>query len=152
MDLGIGLPNAVPGTRGDELIEFARRAEARGFTSLGTLDRLVYPNHEPLLALAAAAAVTEGIRLLTSVLLGPLRKNEAMLAKEAATLAVLSQGRFTLGIALGARPDDYEASGLDTKGRGRAPDRQLEEMKRIWGGEERGFAGRSGPPPMEGHR
>ena len=55
MDLAIGLPNAVPGTTGAQLTEWARRAEARGFSSLGTIDRIVYDNYEPMIALAAAA-------------------------------------------------------------------------------------------------
>ncbi len=75
MDVAIGLPNAVPGTTGGQLVEWARRADARGFSSLGTIDRIVYENYEPLTALAAAAAVTERIGLCTSVLLGPLRVN-----------------------------------------------------------------------------
>ena len=52
MDVAIGLPNAVPETSGADLVEWARRAEARGFSSLGTIDRIVYGNYEPLLALA----------------------------------------------------------------------------------------------------
>ena len=59
MDVGIGLPNAVPGTSGAQLVEWARRADGRGFSSLGTIDRIVYDNYEVLTALAAAAAVTE---------------------------------------------------------------------------------------------
>ena len=66
MDVSIGLPNTVPGTTGAQLVEWARRAEARGFTSLGTIDRLVYPNYEALTALAAAAAVTERIAPFSS--------------------------------------------------------------------------------------
>ena len=115
MDVSIGLPNAVPGTSGGELVEWARRAEARGFSSLGTIDRIVYRNYEPLTALAAAAAVTERIGLCTSVLLGPLRTNAAELAKQALSLHALSDGRFTLGIGLGAREDDYEASGVEMR-------------------------------------
>ena len=61
MDVGIALPNAVPGATGEQLTEWARRAEARGFSSLGTIDRVRYDNYEPLIALAAAAAVTERI-------------------------------------------------------------------------------------------
>ena len=53
MDIAIGLPNAVPGTEGGQLIEWARRSEDAGFSSLGTIDRLVYPNYESLVALAA---------------------------------------------------------------------------------------------------
>jgi alkanesulfonate monooxygenase SsuD/methylene tetrahydromethanopterin reductase-like flavin-dependent oxidoreductase (luciferase family) len=57
MDVAIGLPNAVPGTTGAQLVEWARRAEARGFSSLGTIDRVVYDNYEPLIALAEAAGL-----------------------------------------------------------------------------------------------
>src|SRR6478752_7691809 len=105
MDVAIGLPNAVPGTTGAQLTEWARRAEASGFSSLGTIDRIVYENYEPLVALAAAAAVTERIGLCTSVLLGPLRVNATELAKQALSLHALSAGRFTLGIGLGGRDD-----------------------------------------------
>ena len=83
MDVAIGLPNAVPGTDGKQLTEFARRGEAAGFSSLGTLDRLIYPGLEPLTTLAAAAAVTERIPLTTTVLLAPYRLNPVLLAKEA---------------------------------------------------------------------
>ncbi len=68
MDVAIGMPNAVSGTSGEQLVEWARRAEARGFSSLGTIYRIA--------------------------------------------------GRFTLGIGLGGRDDDYEASGVELSGRG----------------------------------
>ncbi len=138
MEIAIGLPNAVPGTTGDQLVEWARRAEARGFSSLGTIDRVVFDNYEPLIALAAAAAVTERIRLCTSVLLGPLRPNAVELAKQALSLNALSGGRFTLGIGLGAREDDYEISGVEYRDRGRQLDLQLERIKEIWAGGEVG--------------
>jgi alkanesulfonate monooxygenase SsuD/methylene tetrahydromethanopterin reductase-like flavin-dependent oxidoreductase (luciferase family) len=138
MEIGIGLPNAIQDIDGDSLLEFARRADARGFSSLGTIDRLVYPNFESLISLAAVAAVTERIRLATTVLLGPLRSNAVVVAKECATLDNLSGGRFWLGIGLGGREDDYEISGIPTKGRGRALDRQLERLKQIWEGDEVG--------------
>ena len=77
MDVGIGLPSTIPGVGRDEVLEWARRAEARGFSSLGTLDRLVYDNFEPLVTLAAAAAVTERIRLATTILIAPFRINGA---------------------------------------------------------------------------
>jgi hypothetical protein len=67
------------------VVEWARRAERRGFSTLGTIDRLVYDNYEPLATLAAAAVVTNTIRLTTSILLGPLRSNHALFAKQAAT-------------------------------------------------------------------
>jgi alkanesulfonate monooxygenase SsuD/methylene tetrahydromethanopterin reductase-like flavin-dependent oxidoreductase (luciferase family) len=138
MDVAIGLPNAVPGTTGGQLVEWARRADARGFSSLGTIDRIVYDNYEPLTALAAAAAVTERIGLCTSVLLGPLRVNATELAKQALSLHALSGGRFTLGIGLGGRDDDYEVSGVELTGRGRKLDAMLERIREVWAGEEIG--------------
>jgi alkanesulfonate monooxygenase SsuD/methylene tetrahydromethanopterin reductase-like flavin-dependent oxidoreductase (luciferase family) len=134
MEIAIGLPNAVPGTTGGQLVEWARRADARGFSSLGTIDRVVYENYEPLTALAAAAAVTERIGLSTSVLLGPLRTNAVELAKQALSVHALSGGRFTLGIGLGGRDDDYEVSGIETRGRGRRLDAMLERIEEIWSG------------------
>ena len=138
MDVAVGLPNTVPGASGKQIIDWARRAEERGFSSLGTLDRLVYDNHEALISLAAAAAVTERIGLLSGVLLGPLRKNVPLLAKQTASLSALSEGRFTLGIALGAREDDYEVSDVELEGRGERLDSILEQMQGIWAGEEIG--------------
>src|SRR6478735_10899424 len=114
MKVAIGLPNAVPGTSGEQLTEWARRAEELGFSSLGTIDRVAYPNLEPLVSLAAAAAVTERIGLATTVLLGPLRVNPVALAKQVASVHKLSDGRMTLGIGLGGRDDDYEIVGADT--------------------------------------
>lgn len=150
MDVAIGLPNAVPGTTGPELVEWARRADARGFSSLGTIDRLVYGNYEPMTALAAAAAVTERIGLCTSVLLGPLRPNPTELAKQALSLHALSGGRFTLGIGLGGREDDYEASDVPTRGRGKALDAALERIKEVWEGDRIGPSEQGSPSLVVG--
>jgi alkanesulfonate monooxygenase SsuD/methylene tetrahydromethanopterin reductase-like flavin-dependent oxidoreductase (luciferase family) len=132
LDIGIGLPNMVPGASGAEIVEWARRSEARGFSSLGTLDRILYESYEPLTALTAAAAVTERIGLLTAVLLGPLRTNTPLFAKQAQSVQALSGGRLTLGIGLGAREDDYEVSGVDHSERGRLFDEQLSELTEAW--------------------
>jgi alkanesulfonate monooxygenase SsuD/methylene tetrahydromethanopterin reductase-like flavin-dependent oxidoreductase (luciferase family) len=138
MDVAIGLPNAVPGTTGAQLTEWARRAESRGFSSLGTIDRVAYGNYEPLTALAAAAAVTERIGLCTSVLLGPLRANATALAKQALSVQALSGGRLTLGIGLGGRDDDYALADLPTEGRGATLGAMLERMRELWEGDEMG--------------
>jgi len=147
MDIGIGLPNSVRGVDRAGIVEWARRAEAAGFSSLGTIDRLVYSNYESLIALAAAAAVTERIRLVTDILIAPLRANTALLAKQAATIDSLSEGRLVLGLAAGGREDDYAVSGVDFASRGRRFESQLEELGRIWDGE-----GGLGPATARGGR
>jgi alkanesulfonate monooxygenase SsuD/methylene tetrahydromethanopterin reductase-like flavin-dependent oxidoreductase (luciferase family) len=148
MDVAIGLPNAVPGTTGSELTEWARRAEDRGFSSLGTIDRVVYENYEPSTALAAAAAVTERIGLCTSVLLAPLRPNAVELAKLALSLNALSGGRFTLGVGLGGREDDYEASGIEMEDRGTRFDEMLERIREVWERDSGIGPSLAGPPKL----
>ncbi len=147
MDIGIGLPNTIPDTEGRALTDWARHAEEAGFSTLGTIGRLVYPNYEELIALSAAAAVTSRIRLTTSVLLAPLYENHALFAKQAASLDRLSGGRLVLGLGLGGREDDFSASGLTMDGRGRVLEDQLAVMKRVWSGERFGTAGGIGPAP-----
>jgi alkanesulfonate monooxygenase SsuD/methylene tetrahydromethanopterin reductase-like flavin-dependent oxidoreductase (luciferase family) len=150
MDVAIGLPATIPGVEREQLLEWARRADARGFSSLATLDRIVYPNYEPLIALAAAAAVTERIGLMTAILIAPYRANAALVAKQAATLHHLSNGRLALGVAVGGREDDYTASGVDFHTRGRVFEEMLATWKRVWEGESFGTAGGVGPEPPNG--
>lgn len=147
MDVGIGLPNAVPGTEGQTITRWAEQAEQAGFSTVSTVGRLVYDSYEELTALAAAAAVTSRIRLTTAVLLAPLRANAALLAKQAASLDRLSGGRLVLGLGLGGRDDDFSVSGLPVAGRGDRVDAQIATMKRVWSGQERGLAGPVGPRP-----
>lgn len=132
MDVGIGLPNPIPGTQGEALLEWARRADDRGFSSLATIDRIAYPSYESMVVLAAAAAVTSRIGLLTNILIAPTRQ-PALLAKEAASVDQLSGGRLTLGLAVGGRPDDFEAAGQSFHDRGHRMDRMLEDMQGVWG-------------------
>ena len=147
MEIGIGLPSTVPDTEGRTLVDWARAAEEAGFSTLGTIGRLVYPNYEELIALGAAAAVTGRIRLTTSVLLAPLYSNAALLAKQVASLDRLSGGRLVLGLGLGGRDDDFSASGLSMDGRGGRLEEQIAMMKRVWSGEKFGMAGGVGPEP-----
>src|SRR5919201_1519419 len=100
MKVGIGLPNTIPGADGRLLVGWARRADAGPFSTLATLDRLVYDSLDPFCALAAAAAVTERIGLATMVAIGPLR-NTALLAKQVASVDAVADGRLTLALAVG---------------------------------------------------
>lgn len=144
MEVGVGLPATIAGVDGDTVIDWAMRAEARNFPSLGVIDRIVYGNYEPLVTLAAVAAVTERIRLTTSILIGPLRANHTLFAKQAASVDRLSGGRLVLALAVGGREDDYSESGLDFHQRGAMFDAQLERVIDIW----RGATAPIGPQPV----
>jgi hypothetical protein len=125
MKLGVGLPGYLGGAvEPATVIEWARRADAAGFHGVAVHDR---PNHDawdPLATLAAAAAVTERVRLAITVVLLPAY-DEAVLARQAAVVDRVSGGRLDLGVGLGARADDYQALGRRFGGRGRRLSEQL---------------------------
>ncbi|UQU61648.1 LLM class flavin-dependent oxidoreductase [Couchioplanes caeruleus] len=146
MNIGLGLPV----TDIDTVLDWARRADAGPFSTLGILDRLVWDNPEPLITLAAVAGATARIRVQTEVLLVPLR-DTALLAKQCATLDRISGGRFTLGVGVGGRADDFAAAGREIGSRGALMDRQLADLRRIWAGER--FSADAGPiGPAPRHR
>jgi len=144
MRIGIGLPAAVPDADATVLGEWAATGERDGFASVGVIDRLVYDNLDPLMALAAAAARTDRIELLTTVLTVPYRRNAVVLAKQLASVDRLSGGRLTAGMALGGWPEDYEASDVPRRNLGPTMDAMLATMRSVWDGE---VVGASGPMP-----
>ena len=150
MQIGIGLPNTLLDVPGRLLVDWARRAEERGFSSLATIDRIAYPSYDSLTALTAAAAVTDRIGLLTNVLLAPLYQ-PVHLAKVTACLDQVSDGRLTLGLGVGGRQDDYHLVGRPYSDRGRRFDADLELLHQAWAGEP--VAGSQfpvGPPTRRG--
>ncbi|HXZ04005.1 MAG TPA: LLM class flavin-dependent oxidoreductase [Ktedonobacteraceae bacterium] len=149
MKIGIGLPATIPGTEGTRILEWAKKADSGPFSSLGILDRLVFPNYETLTTLAAVAGVTQRIRLTTTVLLAPLR-NPVILAKQAASLDALSGGRLTLGLGIGAREDDYLAASVPFKKRGKLFEEELATLHNIWSGQPLSEKmGSIGPKPAQ---
>ena len=151
MRVGIGLPVTTKGTSGELLLAWARRAEEAGFDVLTSIDRIVYPGFESLTAMAAAAAATSHIGLRTNVLLAPAR-SAPMVAKQAASVDQISGGRFLLGIGIGRRTDDYEATGRAFGTRGRRLDADLETMHAEWLGQPGGGRDRPStlPPVRDG--
>jgi alkanesulfonate monooxygenase SsuD/methylene tetrahydromethanopterin reductase-like flavin-dependent oxidoreductase (luciferase family) len=147
MELGVGLPNTLAGATPALLLDWARHAEAGPFASLGVFDRLLYHSYDPLIALAAAAGSTTRIQLATMIVIGPLR-SDAALAKETATLDAISGGRLTLGLAIGARRDDYAAAGVPFAERGRRLDEQIAALRAYWDDDRIGPQGRAGGPPI----
>ncbi len=128
MNVGVGLPSTTPGTDGALVLEWARRADGGPFSSVAVLDRVAYDSLDPFTTLAAAAAVTARVRLATMIAIAPLRST-ALLAKQAASVHALSGGRLTLGLAIGARTEDYDVAGVEHRGRGRRFSEQLAYLR-----------------------
>ncbi len=131
MQVGVGLPSGIPGTSSRLILEWAHKADEGPFSSLGVIDRLVYDSYEPLTTLATAAAVTSRVKLVTTIIIGPLHA-DVMLAKMAASIDALSGGRLVLGLAIGARKEDYDAAGVDYRTRGKRLSQQLSTLRSLW--------------------
>ncbi len=136
MQLGLNLPIMVPGLDRDRLLDWARRIDAGPFSSIAAGERIFFPNPEIMIALTAAAAVTERVALQTSVVVLPMHA-ELHVAKQVATLDMLSEGRVVLGVGVGGRPEDYRAFGRPyDRRRLRRMQEQVAVMRAAWRGEE----------------
>jgi alkanesulfonate monooxygenase SsuD/methylene tetrahydromethanopterin reductase-like flavin-dependent oxidoreductase (luciferase family) len=140
--IGIGLPAAVPGADMTKLGQWAADSEHAGFDAVGVIDRLVYDNLDPLVALAVAAARTERVELLTTVLNLGWRKNPVLLAKQLASVEQVSGGRLTAGLGLGGWPEDYLTSKAPQTGMGALWESYLATMRAAWAGK---ISGQGGP-------
>ncbi len=144
MQVGVGLPTGLPGTTGDLVVQWAQQADAGPFASLGVVDRVIYDSLDPIVGLSAAAAVTQRIELVTSILISPLRETST-LAKQLMSLSALAPGRLTIGAAIGARGDDYEVSDFDKINRGRRLTEQLAQLRTVGGDDSIRAPGHEGP-------
>lgn len=150
MQIGVTIPNGVPGVDGRALVEWGRRVETRGFDIVAVISRIAYPSHEELVTLAAVAAATERVRLMPSVLIAPVR-DPVLFAKQTATLDHISGGRLVLGLGVGMRSDDFVATGTAFEDRGRRFDRMLETVHALWRGEPPAGGARAAcPAPTNG--
>ncbi|MGW1783967.1 LLM class flavin-dependent oxidoreductase [Streptomyces sp. NPDC002143] len=149
MKIGVGLPSHVPGVRAQDVLAWARKAEQLGFDSLVVTDRFAYDQLEPLAVLAAVSSVTSRISLRTSILLAPARGSAGQLAKQLATLQLLSENRLTVGVGAGEQETDYRLAGVEYAGRHKRMEQMLTEMKSVWSGTDAERA-RIGPRVTDG--
>jgi probable F420-dependent oxidoreductase len=152
MKIGFSLPNIGPIGTAEALTKVAQRAEALGYHSLWTIERLLYPlklqrpypgtpdgslpeiykhSLDPLEALMFVAGQTKKIKLGTSVLDMPYY-NPVMLARRLSTIDFLSNGRLLVGLGLGWSKDEMDATGADMTKRGALADEFLQVLKTIW--------------------
>ncbi len=177
MQFGFHLPNMGPELSADTIIKMAWRAEVFEFDSVWVVERIVWPKHpsvkypgtddgslpetfqqlfEPLSLLSWLAAQTQRVRLGTSIVVTGERQ-PAVLAKTAATLDVLSNGRLILGLGVGWNAEEYQAAGVDYATRGALMDEALEVMTLLWSGDFVSYSGAhyilnnvmSGPAPVQ---
>jgi probable F420-dependent oxidoreductase len=162
MKFGIGFANTGPFGLPEHGVNLARAAEANGFESLWTVEHVVVPKGyaskypygesgrmpgteempipDPLIWLTYVAAATERIRLATGIVILPQR-HPIYLAKEVATLDVLSKGRAELGIGIGWLREEFEALGIPFEERAARTDEMCRALRTLWS---------AGPQPFEG--
>ena len=163
MKFGISFANAGPAAHPAHAAELARLAEESGFESLWTVEHVVVPRDyasaypyakdgrmpggeetdipDPLIWLAHVAAVTQRIRLATGILILPQR-NPVILAKEVATLDLLSGGRVLLGVGVGWLAEEFAALGVPFEGRGARADEYIKALRQLWSGGDATFEGK----------
>lgn len=146
MQVGMNLPVMVPGLTRDLVREWCRRVDAGPWSSIAAGERITFPNPEIMVTLTAAAAWTERVRVGFHVLVPPMH-SAVLLAKQVATLDVLSGGRVCLGVGVGAREEDYRAVGAawDSRLLTRL-ERSVDTMKSVWRG---GHVTEGATRPME---
>lgn len=153
MHIGIGFPHAAVGADPVLARDFAQAAEQDGFDYLSAFEHVAgataerfdgidtgfrappylydHPFHEPFTLFSYLAAVTSRIELATNVLVLPQRQT-VLVAKQAAEVALLSGGRFRLGVGVGWNHAEYEALGADFHTRGRREEEQIELLRKLW--------------------
>jgi len=155
VDIGLFNLNAGACSTPENVVNIARLAEGLGYESLWVGEHIVAPSPrvppspidprhpmlDPLVALAFVAAVTERAKLATGIVILPQR-NPLVLAKQVASLDVLSQGRFLLGLGVGYLEPEFRAVGVPMEDRGRRSTEYLEAMQELWRSIEPAYEGK----------
>ena len=167
MDIGFGAPVSGAWATPQNIVDFAGRAERLGYRELWTFQRLLVPKEssmepvyqsvlDPMVTLGYAAAVTSAIRLGVAIINLPF-VSPTYLAKQAATIDVLSGGRHDLGLGIGWMPEEFAATGADTARRGARTEEYLAVLRTLWADGISEFhgefyevpAGRQDPSPLQ---
>lgn len=149
MKIGVVFPQTEIGTDPGGIREYAQAVERMGFSHILAFDHVIGANrasrpdwgkrpydldsmfHEPFVLFGFIAAATASIGLVTGIIILPQRQT-VLVAKQAATLDVLSNGRLRLGIGIGWNDVEYEALGMNFRNRGRRSVEQVELMRALW--------------------
>ena len=149
MKIGLSLPTMLAGVDRSAVLDWSRRIEADGYDTIGFGERIAYHNLELFSVLAAAAAVTERVRIASTIVILPMH-SEVWVAKQSATLDVLSGGRYTLGVGVGGRNEDYLALDRSFERRFSRMDAQVRRIRELWEGAAAGDGlDPVGPTPVQ---
>jgi len=158
MRIGVTFPQTELGGDAGAVRAYGQRVEELGFSHILVYDHVLGADpqvhqgwagpydvrttfHEPLVMFGYLAAVTTTLELVTGVIILPQRQT-ALVAKQAAEVDLLSEGRLRLGIGLGWNAVEYEALGEDFSNRGRRSEEQVDVMRRLWTDPSVTFEGR----------
>jgi alkanesulfonate monooxygenase SsuD/methylene tetrahydromethanopterin reductase-like flavin-dependent oxidoreductase (luciferase family) len=148
VNLSMTLPTMLPHGR-DELLVWCRAVDEGPWGSLAVPERITFTSHDCVVQLSAAAALTERVRLWTTIVILPAHDAVAV-AKQMASVDVLADGRLTVGVGVGGREHDYRAISASMANRWQRMDEQVATMRRVWRGTPP-FEGADpvGPPPVQ---
>jgi alkanesulfonate monooxygenase SsuD/methylene tetrahydromethanopterin reductase-like flavin-dependent oxidoreductase (luciferase family) len=149
MEIGVALPTMAADYDRRTTVEWSHGIDAGPFSSISCGERITFRNQEVMVTNAAAAALTERVRVFVNLLVLPFHRINVT-AKQIATLDVLSDGRVTLGVGIGGREHDYLAAESSFDRRHQRLDDGVAELRRIWSGAEP-FDGADpvGPHPVQ---
>jgi len=133
MEIGIALPTMATGFTRSTFVEWCTGIDEGPYSSISAGERITFHNTEMMVTNTAAAALTERVQVVTNITVLPLHR-PALLAKQLATLDVLSAGRLVVGVGVGGREQDYRALDVPFDGRHRRLDDGVAELRRLWSG------------------
>jgi alkanesulfonate monooxygenase SsuD/methylene tetrahydromethanopterin reductase-like flavin-dependent oxidoreductase (luciferase family) len=148
MEVGVAIPQMAQGLDHDSFEAWCRGIDDGPFSSVSAGERITYHNVEGLTACAAAAALTERVRVFANLLVLPWHA-PAMVTKELLTIDVLSNGRLEIGVGVGGREQDYAALGVPFARRHQRLDDAVAELRRLWAGGAAADGSPVGPEPVQ---
>jgi len=148
MTVGVALPQMARGLDRDRLLAWCRGIDDGPFSSISAGERITFHNLDGFTLCSAAAALTRRVRILVNVAVLPWHA-PAMVAKELASMDVVSGGRVELAVGVGGRHQDYAALGSPFAGRHGRLDDAVAEIKRLWNGGAAADGETVGPSPVQ---
>lgn len=148
IDVGVALPQMAVGLDRGRFVEWCAGIDAGPFASISAGERITFRNLEGITACAAAAVLTSRVRVLANVVVLPWHRS-ALIAKQLATIDVLSGGRLDVAVGVGGRSQDYTALGVTDARRHERLDVAVAELRDLWAGGAAADGGSVGPAPVQ---